>query len=98
MNVLTYKGYASRVEFDAEDSLFVGHIAGINDIVGFHGSSVDELKAAFYEAVDDYLETCERAMKASDKQFCGMLMVRVRTEVHVKVALEAQLPGKSLVQ
>lgn len=38
----------------------MGHIAGIRDIVGFHGESVAELKAAFHEAVDDYLETSEK--------------------------------------
>src|SRR3712207_8784669 len=41
MNVMSYKGYTARVEFDGEDELFVGHLAGINDIVGFHGASVD---------------------------------------------------------
>jgi predicted HicB family RNase H-like nuclease len=46
MNVLTYKRYSARVEFNAENGLFVGQIAGINDIVDFHGISVDEFKAA----------------------------------------------------
>gem|GEM_PF-5805048 len=27
MSGLQYKGYAARVEFDAEDEIFVGHIA-----------------------------------------------------------------------
>jgi len=57
-NVITYKGYAARIEFSAEDECFVGHIAGIRDVVGFHGESVAELKSAFEEAVDDYLKTC----------------------------------------
>jgi len=55
MKVMNYKGYGARIEFDAEDRCFVGHLAGIRDIVGFHGSSVDELEAAFHEAVDAYL-------------------------------------------
>lgn len=54
------KGYAARLEYSEEDSLFVGHIAGIRDVVGFHGSSVAELRAAFVEAVDDYLDTCAK--------------------------------------
>ena len=29
-------------------------------VVGFHGQSIAELHAAFEEAVDDYIETCER--------------------------------------
>jgi predicted HicB family RNase H-like nuclease len=56
-----YKGYSARVEFDDEDEIFVGRIAGINDVVGFHADTVEDLKAAFHEAVDDYLATCARA-------------------------------------
>lgn len=59
MNAMKYKGYAARVEFDADDRIFVGHLAGIRDIVGFHGSSVEELENAFHEAVDDYLAALE---------------------------------------
>ena len=36
MNSLSYKGYVARVEFDGEDEIFVGHIAGVADVVGFH--------------------------------------------------------------
>ncbi len=46
MNTIKYKGYAARIEFDADDRIFVGHLAGIRDIVGFHGSSVEELENA----------------------------------------------------
>jgi predicted HicB family RNase H-like nuclease len=60
MNALRYNGYDARVEFDAEDRIFVGHLAGMQDIVGFHGATVDVLEAAFHEAVDDYLAACER--------------------------------------
>jgi predicted HicB family RNase H-like nuclease len=50
---MTYRGYAARIEYSDEDQCLVGHIAGINDIVGFHGESVALMRAAFEEAVDD---------------------------------------------
>ena len=56
---MKYRGYAAFIEYSEDDGCFVGHIAGVNDIVGFHGESVEELSVAFVEAVDDYLETCE---------------------------------------
>ena len=59
MNVMTYKGYAARIEFDPDDRIFVGHVAGLRDIVGFHGASVDELEQAFRQSVDDYLQACK---------------------------------------
>ena len=64
MNTMRYNGYSACVEFDAEDRIFVGHIAGMQDIVGFHGASVDELEAAFHEAVDDYLAACKQLGQA----------------------------------
>jgi len=98
MNVLEYKGYSARVELDPEDELFVGHIASVNDVVGFHGSSIDEIKAAFHEAVDDYLETCRKAKKSPDKPYSGRVMFRISPEIHARAALAAELSGKSLNQ
>ena len=98
MNAMTYKGYAARVEFDPDDEIFFGHLAGINDIVGFHADTVSELKAAFREAVDDYVETCAKIGKAPQKPYSGQIMVRVDPEVHAKAALAAELSGKSLAK
>lgn len=95
---MRYKGYAARIEFDAEDELFVGHIAGINDVVGFHSDTVAGLKASFHEAVDDYLESCAKLGKTPEKPFSGKVMFRVTPEVHARAALAAQLAGKSLNQ
>ena len=58
---MNHQGYSARIEYSEEDGCFVGHIAGIRDVVGFHGESVAELRAAFAEAVDDYLATCAKA-------------------------------------
>ena len=52
MNTMTYNGYTARIEYSHEDDCFVGHIAGIKDVVGFHGDSVPELHEAFAEAVE----------------------------------------------
>ena len=54
MKTMDYKGYQAKIEYDGEDKIFVGHIAGICAIVGFHGESVAELESAFQEARDDY--------------------------------------------
>ena len=51
MKAMNYKGYFAKVEFDPEDHIFVGHIIGIQDVIGFHGESVKELEAAFKEAL-----------------------------------------------
>jgi predicted HicB family RNase H-like nuclease len=98
MKAMSYRGYAARIEFDAEDEIFTGRIAGIRDVVGFHADNVEDLKAAFHEAVDDYLATCEAVGKEPQKPYSGNLMLRVGTEVHSRAALAAELSGKSLNQ
>jgi predicted HicB family RNase H-like nuclease len=98
MNTMTYRGYAARIEYSDEDQCLVGHIAGINDVVGFHGDSVVELRIAFEEAVADYLEACEKLNRAPQKPYSGKLMLRVPPEVHAAVAAAAQVSGKSINQ
>lgn len=95
---MSYKGYSARVEYDDEDGIFTGRIAGIRDGVGFHADSVAELREAFHEAVEDYLEACARFGKEPQKAFSGQMMFRVNPEVHRKAAVAAELAGKSLNQ
>jgi len=98
MKTMQHKGYAARIEYSDEDKCFVGHIAGIRDVVGFHGESVGELRAAFEEAVDDYLETCERAGLSPQRPYSGKVMLRLSPELHAEIAMKAQASGKSLNQ
>ena len=98
MSCMTYKGYSARVEFDAEDRLFVGHLAGVRDIVGFHGASVAELEAAFHEAVDDYLAACKKLGQEPNKPFSGRVMLRLPPEVHARASARATVEGVSFNQ
>lgn len=97
-NVMTYKGYSARVEYDDEDGIFFGQIAGIRDGVGFHADSVNDLRAAFREAVDDYIETCAKVGKDPQKPYSGKVMLRVPPELHARLARAAELQGKSINQ
>lgn len=98
MKAMVYKGYAARIEYDAEDEIFTGRIAGIADIVGFHADTVADLKAAFHEAVNDYIATCAKLGKDPQRAFSGNLMLRIAPEVHSKAAIAAEASGKSLNQ
>ncbi|WP_295412833.1 type II toxin-antitoxin system HicB family antitoxin [uncultured Thiodictyon sp.] len=98
MNTMRYKTYAARVDYDADDRIFVGHLAGIRDVIGFHGTTVDELEAAFHEAVNDYLAMCETLGQAPNKPASGKMMLRVPPDVHASAALAAELSGMSLNQ
>ena len=62
-----YKGYDAQFDHSDDDGCFVGSIAGISDVVGFHGESVVELRISFEEAVDDYIETCQQLNRSPQK-------------------------------
>lgn len=97
-NSMTCQGYSARIEYDDDDGIFTGRIAGIRDGVGFHADTVEGLREAFHEAVEDYLETCARVGKEPQRAYSGQVMFRVDPEVHRKAALAAELSGKSLNQ
>lgn len=97
-NSMTYNGYAARIEYDDADGVFFGRIAGIRDGVTFHADTVEGLRAAFHEAVDDYVETCRKLGKEPQKAYSGQMMFRVSPELHRKAANAAELAGKSLNQ
>ena len=97
-NTMSYKGYSARIEYDEDDGIFIGRIAGIRDGVGFPADTVDGLRGAFHESVEDYLETCIKAGKEPQKAFSGQVMFRISLEVRRKAALAAELSGKSLNQ
>lgn len=75
MKGINYKGYYARIEFDPEDHIFVGRIVGLRDVIGFHGTSVEELESAFKEAVHDYLDTCKELNQKPNKPYSGKLLL-----------------------
>ena len=96
MNTMTYKDFAARVEYSEEDGCFVGHIAGIRDVIGFHGETVTKLRSAFKEAVEDYLATCKKLGQAPNKPYSGQFRLRLAPELHARAAMVAESRGKSL--
>ena len=77
-NTMTYKGYAARIEYDDEDGIFTGRIAGIRDVVGFHADTVEGLREAFHEAVEDYIATTYNQATDKEKNAVGFVMTIYR--------------------
>jgi predicted HicB family RNase H-like nuclease len=93
---MEYKGYAGHIEFDAEAGLFHGEVLDTRDVITFQGTSVDDLQKAFRDSVDDYLDFCKERDEKPDKPFSGRLMVRLPSDLHRKLFVEARRDGKSL--
>ena len=47
------KNYESIVEVDHEAEIFHGEVINIRDVITFQGSSVEELKQAFQDSIDN---------------------------------------------
>ena len=94
--MMEYKGYIGKVEFDEEAGMIHGEVINTRDVITFQGDSVAEVKQAFHESVDDYLEFCKSRGESPDKPFSGQFVTRIPPELHRQVNVAALLSGKSL--
>ena len=95
---MRYKEYVGSVQYNAEDKVFHGRLEFITDLVTFEGTSVDELEAAFVEAVEDYVELCETVGRKPEKSFPGSFNIRMKPELHRQAAIASLEKGVSLNQ
>jgi predicted HicB family RNase H-like nuclease len=94
--MMEYKGYFAKVEFDDEDNIFHGEIINLRDVITFEGETVEELRKAFHDSVEDYLEFCAERGEDPEKPYSGKFMVRVDPGLHKIIAIQARKTGKSL--
>ena len=64
---MEYKGYNGIVEFDDEAGIFHGEVALARDVITFQGTSVDELRQAFKDSINGYLEWCVERGEAAEQ-------------------------------
>ena len=55
---MKYKDYEAVIRFDEEDQVLHGRVLNVRDVISFHGESIEEVRQAFEEAIDDYLADC----------------------------------------
>lgn len=94
--MMEYKGYVGKVEFDDEAEIFHGEVINTRDVITYQGHSVDELKIAFQQSIDDYLAFCKQRGEEPNKPFSGQFVTRIPPELHRRVSLAASISGKSL--
>ncbi len=94
--MMEYKGYLSRVEFDDEANIFHGEVINIRDVITFQGKTVDELRQAFADSVEDYLAFCAERGEEPCKPFSGRFTLRLSPDQHRKVILAAEKAGKGV--
>ena len=58
-NVLNYKGYTAKVEYDAAAAVLIGRVDGIDAVIDFFSMSAELIESEFKTAVDGYLNDCK---------------------------------------
>lgn len=76
---LHYRGFASTPKYSAEDDMFYGLLDDVDAIVIYDSETAAGLKAAFMEAVDDYLDFCDESMTVPAGR--AMALAQQRKEV-----------------
>lgn len=94
--MMEYRGYVAKVEFDDEAGIFHGEIINLRDVITFEGITVEELRNAFKDSVEDYLEFCAERNEEPEKPFSGRFLVRIDPELHREIYLRARMADKSL--
>lgn len=97
-SALCYKNYLGSIEYDVDDEILFGKILGINDVITYEAENLKELKTAFQDSVDDYLEHCKNIGKEPNKTYSGKFTLRIDPALHARLAAYAKMSGKSLNQ
>ena len=71
---MKYKGYEAIVFFDDEAGIFHGEVVNIRDVITFQGNSVNELRTAFRESVEDYFAFCAEREEETNQPWLGVFL------------------------
>ncbi len=88
-DLMEYKGYFGAVHYDPDEPIFYGQLEFIKALISYEASDAVGIKRAFEEAVDDYLQMCEKEEIEPERPFKGSLNIRLGHKLHQEVALAA---------
>jgi predicted HicB family RNase H-like nuclease len=93
---MTYEGYSATVAFDADAEVLHGEVIGLRDVITFQATSVEGLKEAFRDSVDDYLALCAELGQEPERAYAGRFLVRMEPDLHRDLAVAAEREGESI--
>jgi len=94
------KDYIRLVHWSEEDQLFIGRSPGLF-LGGVHGENEEQVYAELLVAIDDWVESAERdgfdlPPPTANRSYSGKFNLRVGSELHELLALEAMKVSESL--
>ena len=95
-NLLRYKGYHARIEYDSSADAFHGRVLGIRDVIDFYGRTPNDLRAELKNSVEAYLAWCEEEGEKPEKSWAGKLTIRPDEELRRRLAIAAAAKRQSV--
>lgn len=95
-DLMKYKDYYGSVHFDDKELILYGKIEFIRALVSYEATNTKDLRKAFEESVDDYLDTCHSHNIKPEIPFKGSLNIRLGSELHRRVAIAAEQQDTSI--
>jgi predicted HicB family RNase H-like nuclease len=96
MTLMKVDGFHAKIEYDEETDQFRGEILGISGGADFYGTSPDELRREFKKSLEVFLEVCKEQGIEPRRQYSGKFNLRIPPDLQEKLAVTAELQGKSL--
>ena len=94
--MITYKDYTALLEVDVLSGTIVGHVIGIRDEIVFEGKTAEEAVEGFHRSVDYYLGRLAESGQTPERPFSGRFNVRIDSETHRALVLDAEARQISL--
>ncbi|VAX21682.1 hypothetical protein MNBD_NITROSPINAE03-642 [hydrothermal vent metagenome] len=91
-----HKGYFGSAEVDMRRGCLSGQILFIEDIMVYEGKTLENLKANFKNAVNNYLETCETLGQEPQQPYSGALTVEIGEDLHRETTFQAKITSESV--
>ena len=95
-DLLHYKGYHARIEYDRSADAFHGRVLGTRDVIDFYGRTPDELRAEFGNSIDEYLAWCAEEGEKPEKSWAGKLTIRPDETLRRRLVAAAATTNQSI--
>lgn len=88
-SAFNYKSFYGSMEVSLEDECLVGEVLFTHSKIVYIGETIAELKQAFEDAVDAYLDHCRDKGVDPEKPMSGSFNIRIPPDQHKQLALKA---------
>ena len=93
---MTQEGYIAEIDIDPDSGLLSGFVLNTRATLHFAGRTVDELREAFRDTIDEYRDWCRAEGEEPEKPYSGTLSLRIDPDLHRRLAIKAALEHKSI--